>query len=68
MILGVLSKLILKVVNKGLGVTKVFSEKHFEVRPFDKIGGFVVALILSPSEADGATEIQLIPVTFEVLK
>ena len=38
-------------------VIKVSMEKNFKVRPYDKNGVFVAALILSLSEADGTTEI-----------
>lgn len=43
-------------MNKGLKSSKVLFEEGFEVRPPDKIGAFVTALVLSPFEADRAME------------
>ena len=56
LVLEVPSKLAPNTINKGLGVPEVFSEEVFELKPHDRNGAFVAALVLGSSEADGATE------------
>lgn len=55
--MGVLTKLAPDVVDKDLRVRKVFLEEGFEVRPRNKSNAFVMALMVSPSKADDATEV-----------
>ena len=43
-------------VNEGLRILEVLLEEGFELWPRDRSGALVAALVLSPSEADGATE------------
>ena len=43
-------------VDKGLRAYEIFPEEGFELWPCNRSGALVVALVLSPSEADGATE------------
>ena len=54
--MGVPFKLTLDTVNKGLRASKVPTEEGFELRSNDRGGIFVAALVLSPFEADKATE------------
>ena len=56
LVLGVPSKLISNTIDKGLGVSKIFSEESLEIRPCDWSGAFVATLLLGPFEADGSTE------------
>ena len=56
LVLGVPSKLTPNVVDEGLRIPEVLSEEGFELWPRDRSGALVAALVLSPSEADGATE------------
>lgn len=58
LILGILSKLISDTNNKGLVVSEIFLEKSFKVRPRDRNGIFVTALMLSSSETNSATEVK----------
>ena len=56
LILGVPPKLTPDAVNKGLRAPEVLSEEGLELWPRDRSGALVAALVLGPSEADGATE------------
>ena len=56
LVLGVPPKLTPDAVNKGLRASEVLSEEGLEFWPRDRSGAFVAALVLSLSEADGATE------------
>ena len=56
LILGVPPKLTPDAVNESLRASEVFLEESLELWPRDRSGAFVVTLVLSPSEADGATE------------
>ena len=56
LVLGISSKLASHAIDKGLGVFEVLSEEVLELRPRDYSGAFVAALVLGPSEANGATE------------
>ena len=56
LILGVPSKLAPNTIDKGLEVPKVLLEEVLELRPRDRSGAFVAALMLGSSEADGGTE------------
>ena len=56
MVLEVPSKLTSDAIDKSLGVLKVFLEKYVELWPRDQNNGFVVALVIGLSEADGAME------------
>ena len=55
--MGVLSKLTSDAINESLGVSKVFLDKNFEVKPHDKSDAFVAVFILSLSKANIAMEI-----------
>ena len=56
LVLEVLFELSPDAINKCLEVSEVLSEKVVELRPRDRSFAFVAALVLGPSEADGATE------------
>ena len=56
MVLKIPSKLALNAIDKWLGVLKVLSEKVLKLRPCDRSGAFVAALVLGLFEADGATK------------
>ena len=56
LVLGVPPKLTPDAVNEGLRASEVLSEEGFELWPRDRSGALVAALVLCPSEADGATE------------
>lgn len=56
LILGVSSNLTPNIADTGLEISKVILEKDFKLRPHDKRGTLEVALILSPSEADGTAK------------
>ena len=56
LVLGVPSKLAPDAINKGLGVPEIFLEEVLELRPHDRSGALIAALVLGPSEADGATK------------
>ena len=56
LILGVPPKLTPEAVNEGLGASEVFFKEGLELWPRDWSSALVAALVLSPSEADGATE------------
>ena len=56
LILGVSPKLTPDAVNEGLGTAEVFTEESLELWPRDQSGALVAALVLCPSEADGAKE------------
>ena len=50
------SKLTPDVINKGLKISEVFLEESFEVRPRDRSGVLLAALVLGSPEADSAIE------------
>ena len=56
LILGVLPKLTPDAVNEGLRASEVLMEEDLELWPRNWSGALVAALVLGPSEADGATE------------
>ena len=56
LVLELPSKLALDTINKGLGVLEVLLEEVLELKPCDQSGAFVAVLVLSPSDADSATE------------
>ena len=56
LVLRVFSKLAPDTIDKSLGVPKVFLEEVLKLRPRDWSSAFMVALVLGPSETDGATE------------
>lgn len=56
LILGVPYKLILNIVNKSLGISEVYQEEGFELGPRNWSGVFMAALVLNPSEPNGATK------------
>ena len=56
LVLEVPSKLAPDTIDKGLEVPKVLLEEVLELRPRNRSGAFVAALVLGPSEANGATE------------
>ena len=56
LVLGVSPKLTPDAVNKDLRTSEVLSEEGLELLPRNGSGAFVVALVFSPSEADGTIE------------
>ena len=56
LILEVSSELTPDAIDKGLRVPKILSEEGLELWPRDQSGTFVIAFVLGPFEADGATE------------
>ena len=56
MIQGVLPKLTSDTVNEGLGTPEILPKENLELWSRDGSGAFVVALVLSLSEADRTTE------------
>ena len=56
-ILKVFSKFTPNTINKSLAVSKILSEENFKVRPHNRNGVFMVALLLNLFEADGLIEI-----------
>ena len=57
LVLGVPSKLTLDAINKDLRVFEVFLEESLKVKPRDRSGAFVAALMLGLFEANSATKI-----------
>lgn len=57
LILKISFKLINDIVNKGLRVNKVFSEKGLEVRPNDRSGAFIAAFVLFLSKSNKAIKV-----------
>ena len=57
LVLRVFFQLSSDIINKSLRVPKVFFEKDFEVRLCNRNDAFMLALILSSSEADSVTEV-----------
>ena len=57
LVLGVPSKLILDIIDKGLEISKVFLKENLTIKSHNRIDAFVAAFILKLSEANGATEI-----------
>ena len=56
LVLRVPSKLAPNAIYKGLGVNKVLLEEGFELRLRDWNNALVIIIVLSQTEADGATE------------
>ena len=56
MILEILSKLTLDIMNKGLGITKVFLKEDFEYWLYDWNDNLVATLMFSPLKAKNAME------------
>ena len=56
LILGIVSKLILNIVDEGLRIPKVLPEEDFELWPRDWNGALRAAFVLSQSETDDVTE------------
>ena len=53
----VLSKCTPNTIDKSLGVSKVFLEERFDIRSRDRNDDFVMALILSLSQANSAKKV-----------
>ena len=56
LVLGVLSKLTPNIINKSLVIFEIFSKEGFKLRPYDWNDAFMVAFMLSLSEADNTIE------------
>ena len=56
LVLGVFSKLILNIVNKGLKIPKVLSKKSFKFWLHDKNGAIVMVFMLNLFEVDSTVE------------
>ena len=56
LVLGVPSKLVPDLIDKGLGVPKVFLKKGLKLWLYNWSGAFVTALMLGSFEAGGAAE------------
>lgn len=56
LVLGISPKLTPDVANVSLRASKVSTKEGIELRPYDRGSIFMVALVLSPSGANGATE------------
>ena len=56
LVVGVSSKLILDIINKSLRISKVFSEKSFELRLCNQNGTFLTTCVLNLFNSDGIIE------------
>lgn len=56
LVLGISSKFIPNIVNKGLEISKGFSEEGLELKLYNRGGAFMAVFTLSSLDADGVTK------------